>query len=68
MGYVHLGVINLVSKPDFDFLDGIRSMEFKYKRVRRFISKGYGILLQTCDIGNIYIAYLLHAPHLCFPC
>ena len=48
------GVADLVSESDFDFLDGIWGMEFRYRRVRRFISKEYRILLETCDIRNIY--------------
>jgi len=47
-------VTDLVSKPSFDFLDGIQSMEFRYRRVRMFISKEYHILLETCDIRNAY--------------
>ena len=45
-------VIGLVSEPGFDFSDGIWSMDFRYRRVRRAISKNYH----------------LHAPHLYFPC
>jgi len=68
------GVINLVSEQGFDFLDGMRSIELRYRRVRRVISKEYRILLETCDVRNglvileMHVAYLLYAPHLYFPC
>ena len=73
MNQVHLGDADLVSEPGFDSPDGIRSVEFRYKRVRRVISKEYHILFQIHDIRNrlvileTLIIYLLHAAHLYFP-
>jgi len=67
------GVTDLASQSSFDFLDGIRSMKLKYRRVRRVLSKEFRILLETCDVRNrlvileMHIAYLLQAPHLYFP-
>ena len=68
------GVTDLVSKPGFDFPNGIRSVELRYRRVRRVVSKVYHMLLETCNVRNrlvileMHIAYVLHAPHLYFPC
>ena len=47
------GATDLISKPGFDFFDVIRSTEFRYRKVRRFISKGYHILLETYDVRNV---------------
>jgi len=60
------GVTDLVSKPDFNFPDGKRSIEFRCRRVIRFISKVYHTLLETRDTKNVY-CLSLHAPHLYFP-
>ena len=44
------GVIILVSEPGFYFPDGIPSVELRYSRVRRVISKEYRIPLETCNV------------------